>query len=310
MFGRKQAASAAMDEHLSFMSESEAAEFRALLSKSFAAEGVPVEVLVDHALAADGRQFGLWNIAAMCHGSERGRADWEGLVAAHVQTLLNPPPAVADMTDEELLERVHSRLYDAQMLAQGGTRLSQYGREVAEGVIELLVADFPETVVTLWTQDVAARDADALWAAGRGHTLKAPVEAKGELEARDGAKIVVAMGESFYLASRIVDMPSLLVEVFGERRYPHGVVVGAPHRHQVVLHPLDDMRSVHAIGVAAHFTATGYSDAPGGVSPLLYWWNGDGFQTVSRIDSDGAVGIHAEGAFLDAVNALGEVSAS
>lgn len=309
MFGRKKPASSLMDEDLTFMTDSEAADLRALIARSFAAEGLEVEVLSDHALAADGQQFGLWNLAAACHSSEGGRKDWDGLVAGHVHTLLNPPPAVADLTDAELLERVHSRLYDAPMLARSGTSAGEYGREIAERIIELLVADFPEVVNTLGPADVAARDADALWAAGRSHTLAVPVEANGELKARDGAKIIVAMGESFYLASRIVDMPSLLVEVFGEREYPFGVVVGVPHRHQVVLHPMDDLRSVYAAGVAAHFTATGYSDAPGGISPLLYWWNGDGFQTVSRIGSDGTVGIQAEGAFLDVVNALAEVSA-
>jgi len=304
MFGRKKTASATMDEHLTFMTEAEAAEIRALLSQAFAAEGLPAEVLVDHVLAANGRQFGLWNIAAACHAAEGGRADWDGLIAGHVHTVLNLPPATADLSDAELLERVHSRLYDAPMLEQSGASAGEYGRAIAEHIIELLVADFPDTITTLGPADVAARDIDALWAHGRAHTMAAPVEEKGELEARDGAKVIVAMGESFYLASRIVDMPSLLLEVFGERDYPHGVVVGVPHRHQVVLHPMDDLRSVYAAGVAAHFTATGYSDAPGGISPLLYWWGGDGFQTVSRIGDDGTVGIQAEGAFLDAVNAL------
>jgi len=306
MFGRKQQASRAMDEHLTFMTQSEAADLRAALDRAFAAEGLPVEVLSDHALAADGRHFGLWNVAAACHSAEGGRTDWDGLIAGHVHTLLNPAPDVADLTDAELLERVHSRLYDAPMLAQGGTAGTEYGREVAGGIVELLVADFPESIAPLGSVDVASRDIDALWAASRAHTLAAPVEACGEIEAGDGAKITVAMGESFYLASRIVDMSSLLLDVFGARDYPHGVVVGVPHRHQVALHPVDDARSLNAIGAAAQFTATGYADSPGGVSPLLYWWNGDGFQTVSQLGDGGTVGIVAEGAFADVMNALAE----
>lgn len=122
----------------------------------------------------------------------------------------------------------------------------------------------------------------------------------------DGVEVTVVAGGSFYLASRAIDMTGLLAEVFGERSYPHGVVVGFPHRHMLVLHPIDDARSLQAVGQAAQITAMAFAGAAGAISPILHWWNGGDFQAVSRIGDDEVVGIVADGPFLEALNSLAE----
>jgi hypothetical protein len=304
MFGRDKKSSDAMDESLNFMTKADADEFRKRVARAFGHAGMPVQVHPDHLLASDGQQFGLWNLAVYCHEAERGRKDWDDLIARHVHTMLNPPPSVSTLSDAELLAVIHTRLFPGDGFGEPSGDVRAMGREVLHDVVEMLVADFPETVVSLSETDIAQRDASALWARARANTAAARIDEVAPLTSPGGATITVVMGESFFVASRVMDIEPLLREVFGERGYPHGVVVGVPNRHQVVLHPLDDARSIEAIGTAAHFTAIGFSDSPGGISPLLYWWNGKVFQTVSHIDEDGGLGIVADGPFLDAVNAL------
>lgn len=303
MFGRKKATDTAADPHLTFMTEAEAGELRSQVAAEFARQGTQVEVLEDRIVAADGTQYGLWNVAAACHSVGRERR-WKGVIAQHVHSVLNPPPNPDEMTNEDLLPLVYSRLYDKSQLEAAGVPLEGAGHDIAEGVIELLAVDFPDTVGNLGAARLAGDGADVLWAAGRARTHALRVGELERLEAAPGVFVTLASSDSYYFASRMADMQGLLADVFGVREYPHGVVVGVPFRHQIVLAPVDTTASLQAIGAAANLTALGYSDAPGAISPLLYWWNGDTFQAITHFAEDGTVGIAADGPFLDAINAL------
>ncbi|WP_062203215.1 hypothetical protein [Demequina salsinemoris] len=309
MFGRRKRASEPQpfqqDPEITFLSTVEADRLRAMVVRHFAQGGVPVALQPGAVAAPDGRVFGLWNLAVACAQTSPNPADWEPVVASHVQTLLNPPPAAADLSDEDMLSIVHSRLVPAAALSEQGTPLTaEHARPVAEGVIEVLALDFPDTVQMLGGDALAGRDVDALWAAGRARTLAVPIEDREDVEVQGGGVLTLLSSESYFFAGRILDMPSLLMEVYGPRALPRGVVVGVPHRHAIVLHAVDGMRSVQAISSAAQFVARSASGAAGALSPHLYWWDGATLHTISRPNGQGGVAVEARGAFGDMVGSL------
>ncbi|WP_084127017.1 hypothetical protein [Demequina sp. NBRC 110054] len=311
MFGRRRRERAQepqqqpQDPELTFLTAEEAHTFRGLVIDAFAAGGLHVRPARGAVIAEDGRAFGLWNLAVACVKASPDPRAWGAIVHGHVETLLNPPLAAADLSDQDMIGIVHARVLPAAALSEPGTPLTaEQARPVAEGVVEVLALDFPDSVQMLGGDALAGRDVEALWAAGRARTLATPIEDREDLEVQPGAVLTLLSSESYFFAGRILDMPALLHEVYGPRALPRGVVVGAPHRHGIVLHAVEGAGSVQAISAAAQFVARSSSGAAGALSPHLYWWDGAALHTISRPNGQGGVAVEARGAFADMVGSL------
>lgn len=290
----------ARDTAVPFLSVADAAEVRRLAQHAFAAAGVEVVIHDDHLEAADGRTFGLWNVAASCHNAPGGRREWPTVVERHVQAVLAPTAEPGDLDDDEFLARTFLRVCGRDTLPMDRAGLS-YARPVADDLVEVLALDFPESVATLGDEDVARFDLDDLRRAGLEHLLSEPVDRIETVDLPAGGSFEVVLGESVYTASRVLAMRDLLLRVYGERGYPEGVLVTLAHRHQIGLHPLDGPEAVPVINALAGFAKSGFDDAPGGISPHLYWWHGGVLARISRVRDDGAIGIEVRPELAEAL---------
>jgi len=306
IFGRKSKSGeeAAMDEALPFFTSAEAARLRTLVVEEFARRGVAVTEYPDRVVSEEGATYGLWNLGALCRGVEGSDAEWPAIVAGHVGTLLNPPPAADELSDEELLECIHARAFGTAFLPDGVMNAMAYAHPLADGLVELLALDFPETVITVADENLVGRDISAMWAAGRARTAAVPIDDIQWSGEEGDPRMALVSGESFFVASLALDMPALLARVYGQRDYPHGVVVGLPHRHSVALHPIDSIASLSAVNQVVRFTAFSFRDAAGGISPDAYWWNGHELTRITRQGPDGNPGVVAAGEFGEMLNRL------
>ena len=66
-----------------------------------------------------------------------------------------------------------------------------------------------------------------------------------------------------------------------------GTFVGVPNRHQLDFHVAADARAIPSLNTLAAFTATGYRDSAGVVSPNVYWWRPSGLRRISTLTPDG-----------------------
>jgi hypothetical protein len=66
-----------------------------------------------------------------------------------------------------------------------------------------------------------------------------------------------------------------------------GAFVGVPNRHQLDFHVVTDARAIPSLNTLAAFTAAGYRDAAGIVSPNVYWWRPSGMRQISTLTPDG-----------------------
>lgn len=66
-----------------------------------------------------------------------------------------------------------------------------------------------------------------------------------------------------------------------------GAFVGVPNRHQLDFHVAADARAIPSLNMLAAFTAAGYRDAAGVVSPNVYWWRPSSLRRISTLTPDG-----------------------
>lgn len=293
LFRRRPAESTEPDEDLPFLTVPRAERLRAVVARAFAERGLEVAVQGGHVEDADGRQFGLWNVAAQCAG-ERERA-WPGLVAQHVDRVLaslDGPDPFDELSEDELRARVVVRLYEQDALPSPD---AWPHAAFAPGVVQALALDLPETVALLTHEQVARLGGwQALHPVGLRNLAAEPVDAVERVPAPGDASFTVVLGDSVHTASRALLLPGLLAELGEPADAPDGWLLAVPHRHQLVLHVLRDASVIGALNGMARFAALGAGDGAGVISPHVYWWSGDDYRQLTRHDDDGTVSVHVD----------------
>jgi len=300
LFSRR---SAAPDQALPFLSVGEAATVRRLMVEEFATAGLTAETFDDHLRTDDGREWGLWNVAASCH-AEPSQRTWPEVVRRHVASLLTPAPSPEDLSDDELLAGAVLRVYGEEVLMPQSRAELSYARELAEGLVEAIVLDSPTSVMLLLDPTVERVGVDRLRAAGLEHLMAEPWGDVERLTTRGGATLALLEGDSVFTASRVLVMADTLRRVFGEREYPDGVLVALPDRHHLWLHPIDDAMAVPALQTMAGLTAQTFASAVGGVSPAVFWWRDGTLTRVSVLDPEGGVTVSVGPELTEVLNRI------
>ena len=74
------------------------------------------------------------------------------------------------------------------------------------------------------------------------------------------------------------------VQVFNLKKYrecigSHGAIVGLPTRNIILCYPINDLKVVKAITTMGAMISNMNIAGPGSLSPLLYWYNDDVFES-------------------------------
>jgi hypothetical protein len=249
-----------------------ARSLRALVREAFAETGVEVVVHPGHVEDDQGAKYGLWNVAAACN--DVPEEEWAPIVRAHVSRL-GRTGDVETMSEDELRRAVYFRLVESASLPDPTWHPSadRYG----DGLTAVLSVDLPETVSTPQEDFWSKRGGYERWRdTGRAnvrallisddleHARIAPPDGTGAFD--------VVLGESFFTAST-----ALLPEDLARRFAPgtdasRGMLLVVPFRHQVAFRVLDGTRDgVPALNNLFNFAMQGFAEAPGPLSPHVFW---------------------------------------
>jgi hypothetical protein len=172
--------------------------------------------------------------------------------------------------DYEQASRVlRLRLYPDESM--GGLTPSGDGpvlRRLAPGVLIGLVYDFPDSVASVSETQLAdwrRPEAEVIDLAG-ANTLAEPPPPHDTLDTGDGATFETMLGDSFYVASRVLGLAQVLPS-----KITNGALVGLPNRHALLWHPIEDLRVVRAMTAMAPLIQGLFRDGPGSISDQLYW---------------------------------------
>jgi hypothetical protein len=263
-----------------------------LVRSAFAEAGIEVAVLPDHVVDDQGRQFGLWNLAAVC--KTLPERDWASAVDKHVANLLRPGDDLDGMTDAELETCTYLRLVERAGLPNLDWHPS--ATPIGEDMLALLSVDLPETVSTPSEEAWAQRGGLDRWLRiGRANLLALLAGDDIEhqrIEVGDQGWFDVAMGDSFFVASTALLTEELVRRFDPAAETPHGVLVATPFRHQVAWRIIDGTTdSALALNNLFRFAMLGFADAPGPLSQDVYWVRGGEWVPVTTV-VDGHAQVH------------------
>ncbi|WP_202879236.1 hypothetical protein [Nocardioides cynanchi] len=277
----------ARDETFGFFTTSQAAVFRDLVRQGFAQAGLEVTAYADHVVDSSGRVFGLGNVAAECHNDERGERAWREITTRHTDRIVratDAPSPFDTMTPAELYAGTYVRLVPTADLLQVR---AAYAREVAEGVSEVLNVDLPESVAMFLDEHVERFGPLAdLRRAGLVNLRAVPFDQHEMLE-HQGGRVDILLGDSMFVASSLVVLGDVLTRLGLPTPGRYGVFVAAPFRHQLAFHVLGDATAIPSLNVLAALARAGYDDAPGPVSPDVFWWRDGSLERLTVNEPDG-----------------------
>ncbi|MEU8525890.1 hypothetical protein AB0C77_09900 [Streptomyces sp. NPDC048629] len=276
------------DTEFAYFSDREAAHFRGQVREAFAEHGLEVTVFADMVTDDGGRHFGLGNLAAVCHNDDRGPRVWPDLVRQHVERVLrtmDAPSALDTLSPEQIRAQLYPRVVGVEGIDPAAFG---YARSVAPGLYEILALDLPESVMMLTDEALEPLgDVRHLRDRALANLRGLPVEGHETVRDTDGMRFEVLIGDSFYTASRVLDLDAVVRRVTGEPLGEHGALVAMPFRHQLAFHPIRDTGIIPALGAMASFAAAGYADTPGAISPYVFWWRDGTLTQLSDYDEDG-----------------------
>lgn len=290
------------DETFPFFTVEQAGRFREHARQGFAEAGLEVTVYADHLVDNSGRQFGLANVAAVCHNADRGEREWRALTATHAARIvrgMDAPSPFETMSRAELLAATYLRVMPTADLAP--VRVD-YSRTVADGISEVLNVDLPETVVTYLDEHVEELGPlEDLRRAGLANLRRVPIDEHQRVAAPQGAALDVVMGDSVFTASKLLVLDELLGEMGVTDVDENGVLVVAPFRNQLAFHAIRDATALPAINGLALFAQLGHDGSPGPVSPHVFWWRHGEFRRITEQGPDG-VQVHVDPDLTEVLN--------
>lgn len=275
------------DEAFAFFTTAQAAVFRDLVRQGFAEAGLEVTAYADHVVDSSGRVFGLGNVAAECHNDERGESAWREVTRRHTDRIvraMDAPSPFDTMTRAELYAATYVRLMPAQDLRHVRTT---YAREVGHDIREVLNVDLPESVATFLDEHVERFGPLAdLRRAGLANLRTVTFDQHEVLE-HQGGRVDILLGDSMFVASTLVVLADVLAGLGLPPPGPRGVFVAVPFRHQLAFHVLGDRTAIPSLNVMAAFARAGFDDAPGPVSPDVFWWRDGALEKLTENGPDG-----------------------
>jgi hypothetical protein len=229
---------------------------------------------------------------AFCHNDERGHTAWSSIAREHVHRILAGMTASSpfdSLTVEEAAGRTYAKLYETASIPN----LDAFSyREFAPGLAELLALDLPDTVAVFPREDLERLGG---WAMLHEHGMANLASERDnkrrvqQLDGPQGGRFHVLLGESVYTASQALRMPGLAAELTGEEPGEFGWLISVPNRNQLMWHMIRDVAAIPTVNAMAVFARLGYSEAPGPLSPHVYWWDGWGYQQLTHDDPVGGV---------------------
>lgn len=269
------------DEHLTFFTVAEAAEFRRLVEQSFAGAGRDVDVHADRIEDRCGTTFQLWNIGALCRGTDR--VDWAGLIDDHVRLVTTPGRDLAALSPDELERSLHLRLVETASVPDPDA--VGYARVVAPGLLEVLSVDLADSVATPRREEVAAWGTTAELVARARENLRALLacdDVQAETVAGGGrGRFTAVTGSSFFTASLALLLPETVERFTGEDDWGRGALVAVPSRHRLLYRTLDTADAAEAPLQMARNALRGFAVEPGPLSPDVFWVRGGAWSQVT-----------------------------
>ena len=249
-------------------------------------------------------QLRLSNVAQLCKLEGIRKSDrivrnhFEGLIRSHKYDI-EFNKIVEDF--DNVRQYIGVRLYNDDYIDQVGKELV-LTNNLAPGIHEMLIFDLPESVTSVQPQQIEnwGLTIDELFDIGRSN-IKSKYKFKISKESFEEFKIWFVQADHFFTPNILLEM-SQHSEMIGT----NGSLIGAPHRHCVIIYPIESLDVVKAINKLIPTIHGMNEEGPGSLSSKLYWYQDDQMIELPYDVVDNQLKFQPPESFLNMLNSMGQ----
>jgi len=287
-----------------FLTSDEAQNFTSDVKSYFLKLGPKYIVDFDQGVVTnDSMSYGLENIAQLYH--QASEAERKTIVKDFFNSLRNDEKLGKQIQDninnfDSVKSYLGVRIYPREYLDQIGdsnlvTRLD------FSGSVSVLVLDLPTTVSSIKPEQIAKWNlqTDELFRIGIDNvTTKYQPEISLE-KITDKVSIWLISSENIFTTTHIFHLQNR-TQFIGK----YGSLVLIPHRHAVIIYPIDNLNVVEAIKILIPLGQKMYSEGPGSISASIMWYYDGSFINLPYSISNQKLNFNPPQEFNDALNQI------
>ena len=242
----------------------------------------------------DGRQvYGLSNLVQLC--AQTDPADWPETIRHHFDTMRTVQALGDDLFEsfDRVRPNLRLRVLPTDDAFVESMKLVRY--RIAHNLMAVLVLDLPTTVASIPSDRTGDwPPMDELFRIAL-ENQRAELPPRREVVDANGAELVVEMGESFFVASRLLILPEV-VDLGGA----DGAIVAIPTRHSLLAHAIRDKSVIQALSTLAILARETAAAGPGAISSAVYWWHAGALTEIPvTVAQDNGVSITSPDEFVE-----------
>jgi hypothetical protein len=222
--------------------------------------------------------LGLTNIAQTCKLEHD--QDWSDLVTHHFDGMM-----AAKVFDREFQSKKHNfeyakgflavRLYHRHHFDTVGIENIIY-EPFADDIMKVLVYDLPHTVSNVKPEDAK------LWPKSIDELLKYGSDSVKQRYPVQASHERFNEFDIWFISDNHLFATNAVLDQEGMHKYTgsKGALVGIPHRHAVLIYPIETLEVVQAINTLIPIIAGMYSEGPGSISKNIFWYRDGQFTNL------------------------------
>jgi hypothetical protein len=268
-------------KRFSFMGKEAQLQFQDEITRYFQGKpGFQVDFLEGVIHGADGTDYGLDNLAQSY--SQINIADKGKIVKDHFDGIFvgqeEEEEILKDVADYNIMKKyIAVRLYPSDYLETTAGEELIY-REDLKGILTVLVLDLPSTVVSLKSEQVKKWKVSnkELFEIGLKNTFaNNKIDVTQEKFADNATLSMLGSDTNLFATASIYNLTKYR-EVIGK----YGSLVGIPHRHMIVVVPINDKSISSALNQFIIIIDGLYRQGPGSISSNIYWYHNKKFMNL------------------------------
>jgi hypothetical protein len=248
--------------------------------------------------------LGLVNLAQICKQEKRNV--WKEIITDHFNRMIEANKFETDFNKkindfDQIKQYIGVRLYHKDYIETVGKENTIY-KELADEIVELLVFDLPHTVTSIKPENISAwnKQLDDLFDLGFKN-IKSNYPLEISQQDMKEYKIWFVQSDNVFASNILLDKDEL-IKYIGQ----HGALIGVPHRHAVIIYPIENLEVVKAINSLITIIKGMNNEGPGSISNKLYWYNDDKMTDLPYKIEDNKLQFFPPDNFVQTLNGLKE----
>ena len=214
--------------------------------------------------------LGLTNVAQIC--KQENSNLYKEIIADHFDSMIRANAFDKEFNKivnnfEEVKKYIGVRLYDNEYVAHIGKELT-LGKDVAGDIYAMLVFDFPESITNIQPEQIQPwnKSFDELFEIGK-ENIREKYLVNFTKEEFEKFSILFGNADHFFTPNIVFEMENR-PELLGS----YGSLVAMPHRHSILIYPIENLEVVEAINGLIPAVYGMHKEGPGSISNDMFWY--------------------------------------